>query len=232
MATLFKNKSAIDHHHVALLFAYLAKACIDEYGCEGKSAAMSVAIDFGEARGREMRRIANEHGSRNDFISYLCFSDISLGDHKLSISKWSPDVEICICKCGWHQCWQQYNLVEFGKIYCQVIDQAILRGFNDDLRFCAPQILTDGVSKYCKFIYYDVGIKMADILRYIFLKTKYLLLRKTFKKPFSYHYDNLLCSFERELYKRFGKDGFLLIRSVGEGICFEFPELLQIHDIH
>lgn len=217
---------------MALLFAYLAKACIDEYGCDGKAAAIAVATEFGETRGREMRRVANEHGCSNDFISYLCFSDISLRDHKLSIRKWSPDVEICISRCGWHQCWQHYNLVEFGKIYCQVIDAAIVRGFNETLRFSAPEILTDGVSKCCMFRYGDVSMKTADIIKYLFLKSKYMFLGKKFKKPFSFHYNNLLNAFERELNKRFGEGGLHLIRSVGEGICFEFPELLLIHDLH
>jgi hypothetical protein len=229
MTAPFSGEYQIDHRHIALLFAHLTKALIDEFGSNGKLAALSASVAFGQDRGQEMRRIARKHGLKNDFVSYLCFSDINLEDHQLGVSKWIPHVEICIHKCGWHQCWLQNNLIDYGRLYCQVVDQAIMHGFNENFRFSLPQVLTDGEAKCCRFIYHDAHLNIGEVCRYIFLKTKFALLHKTFVKPFAVHYDNLLRSFRSEIATRFGKNGLALLDRVGENLCSEFPVLRLIH---
>jgi hypothetical protein len=56
-------------------------------------------------------------------------------------------------RCCWATTWQQEELTEYGKYYCQGIDKALVRGFNPDLVVDVKGTRTNG-SRMCQLVYH------------------------------------------------------------------------------
>jgi hypothetical protein len=210
----------IDHRSIAIFFALTAKEAHENFNEAGKNAILSAVCKFGQKRGKRISEKAREDGYPLDFKSFLTYRDMKIVSRKIKMTKRTPHIEVMISQCGWCDVWKQENLMEFGKLYCQEIDSAIMKGFNPQSRFITKGFLSDGKSNCCHFIYLDEVFRLADIVKFIFIK------RKVYKKhggslaPYQYHLKELLSILQEEFKQKFGKAGVEAIQRVQKK-CFE-----------
>jgi hypothetical protein len=213
-------KENIDYRNIAILFALIAKEALEEFHDEGKTAMLNAVSKFGQNRGKRMAEKAQSDGYPPDFISYLVYSDMRLIHHKTKVLKRSPFVECKILTCEWCDIWKQENLMDFGKLYCQEIDSAIMKGFNPQSRFKAHGFLTDGKTNSCHFVFLDEVFRLVDMIKYFFVQRKVLRKRGNLFSPFHFHLKELLSILQEEFKQRFGKAGVEVIQRAQKK-CFE-----------
>lgn len=117
---------------MAKLFAQLSKAVVDEYGDEGKDTVREGVRTFGEERGRGIAQRARANGEKNTIYNYLSNYDMGRSDLFTYTSDIKPEeIEQNFTACPFGQQWADDNMHEYGILYCQMIDPAVARGYNN-----------------------------------------------------------------------------------------------------
>jgi transcription elongation factor Elf1 len=165
------NKFSAEHH--ALIFAYVAKECIEKFGGKGKNAITDAVKEYGTIRGKRMLKLANKNGISNDFIGYvLCHDmDLNAGGVKKK-TKLKPFVDIHCTQCGWYKTWESNKVLNYGKIYCQYIDEYLVNSFNPNLGYKVHSTRSNG-GKTCHMCFHNSKVGFIDILKLLFYSFKF-----------------------------------------------------------
>lgn len=148
--------SAADH---ALLFGWIARAVIRRAGAErGEPVVRQAVRRYGEQRGRRMAQRAQAHGDPLSMDSFLAYGELQgrEGDALYETVQETPDLRSNVLRCPWHQTWRRESLMAYGRIYCQEVDYALVRGFSPELRIEVNGWLSNG-DPCCEFVYHDVA---------------------------------------------------------------------------
>ena len=199
--------TAFKEAHHAVLFAFLTREARERFGASGDDAILEGTKRYGRARGGRMAALAARDGYAPDFISYVCYGELPMEDHEIKIVQKAPHVVIHNTRCGWHRTWVDEGLLEYGHLYCQVIDTAILQGFNPEFRFEVDGVLTDGRSPHCTFRFKDGRLGPIEGLRYVWRRKRLARLHGTVKKPMAFHVADLYLALADVLAERFGAPG-------------------------
>lgn len=111
---------------------------------------------YGLDRGSKMARQAMEAGydlnihTYNAYRQWACEPGASVS-HVVSER---PDYRVRVTRCPWQEEWQRRGLTEFGKYYCDFIDEALAQGFGGGLNLRVAKTLSHGDS-CCDFIWQD-----------------------------------------------------------------------------
>ena len=193
--------------HHALLHGWIAKAIVERVGEQRGEAIIRKAIrQYGEERGRRMalRAQANKHVlSMPNYIGYTEYR-VRSGEIPLEIVERSPHAGVRIPKCPWHTTWQENGLLSVGRIYCLEIDQALLRGFNPELRLDVNGTLTAGAAQ-CEFVYHDADLTIPNYLMIQYRRVISPGARAVM--PWSYHVGHLFSTFEKVAVGELGQVG-------------------------
>jgi hypothetical protein len=108
-------------------------------------------------------------------------------------------------KCPWHEAWEETDLKSYGKLYCQEVDEALVRGFNPDLLIEVNTTKSEG-AEHCEFIFHDANLGAVNslLLRY----------RREFNPanrgvmPWAYHLGHLYRTFGEVLGDELGEIGY------------------------
>ena len=157
----------IEHH--AALYGYFARAAIVAAGEEGRRAMAEATCLYGQQRGRRMALRAVRDGAPLDMNSYLLYGEWADKEGKnisqpLSVS---PHYTTATTHCGWCEAWEKLGLLEYAKLYCQYVDENLVRGFDPALHLGIEGVLSAGAD-HCHFIWYGAdlsGKAMADFAR-------------------------------------------------------------------
>ena len=144
--------------HHALLFAWIARAVVERTGkTEGERVVRESVRRYGEERGHRMRLRAELNSDALTMASYLAYGEWSVpqGWSKSEVLQTVPDRKTHVLKCPWHEAWQELGLLEFGRLYCLEIDEALVRGFNTDLRLDVNCTQSNGAD-WCEFVFHGV----------------------------------------------------------------------------
>ena len=95
--------------------------------------------------------------STASFIGYREWK-VNPGDIEQDIVAKAQNIEMRVFKCPWCTAWEENDLVEFGRFYCLEIDEAVLRGFNLELKMDVVGVRPNGVD-FCEFVFYDMNEK-------------------------------------------------------------------------
>ncbi|HWQ21210.1 MAG TPA: L-2-amino-thiazoline-4-carboxylic acid hydrolase [Clostridia bacterium] len=142
-----------EHH--ALLFAWIAREVIARVGESAAGPVLRETVRlYGEQRGRRMALRAQQDGQPLSMASYLSYREwqAPAGAMQQTGVPWRADLRTQVRRCCWATTWQQEGLTEYGKYYCQEIDEALVRGFNPDLVVEVKGTRTNG-SRACQLIY-------------------------------------------------------------------------------
>ena len=145
--------------HHALLFAWIARAVVERMGrTEGERVVREAVRRYGEERGHRMRLRAELNGDAPSMTNYLAYGEWSVpqGWSKSVVLQTVPDRKTHVLKCPWHEAWLELGVLEFGRLYCLEIDEALVRGFNASLRLDVNCTQSNGAD-WCEFVFHDLG---------------------------------------------------------------------------
>jgi len=130
-------------------FCTIAEEIISKFGDEGKAAIASSVKKFGEERGRRIAKLVRSLGKELTLKNFFIYSDLEGGETaKYKIKIVDGNVEIIIRECVFCNGCKEWDKIEYGKIYCEYIDESIIEGYNPSLSFEIDSVLTKG-DKQC-----------------------------------------------------------------------------------
>jgi hypothetical protein len=174
--------------HHALFFSWIVEDIFNYAGRdEAEDVIKEIVMQYGRERGRRMAYRVKENGGVLDMTTYLDYIEWQADSDE---AEWVTEVKngdtyTKVLKCPWFTAWKDNDSVKYGKYYCKYIDDALLDGFNPELKVEVKSILPES-NEYCCFIFYD-GIREDSSLSYI--------------KPWEFHIAHLAHSVKEMLSK-------------------------------
>ena len=194
--------NTLEHH--AALVALLAKQAIQAAGERGKEAFIAGVTRLGMERGTRMAARAVLHGDKLNLASFQAYGEWRAEDGVMEFSTRAiaPEMHTRAGKCGWNDTWRKYGLEEWGKYFCQTIDDALARGFSADLG-CDMQSRLSWGDDCCTFNWRQP--LTPDEAAWVAAKKAGLGLQCV--KDFDYHVGHVLHSVAGEIAGRLGDAG-------------------------
>jgi hypothetical protein len=213
MAEFDSQKDFTEIHH-ALLFGWIARAVIEAIGEQNGEVIIRKAVQqYGNQRGRRMALRAKSNRHPLNMANYIAYSEwISSpgSQHEKEMVEKAPDAKVHIHKCPWYAAWKENGLLPFARIYCQEIDQALVYGFNPDLKLDVNGTLTNGADR-CEFVYRDANLTAPNYVLLAYRKA--VLPGKSAAMPWEYHVGHLYTILEKVLVGELGETGRLIVQA-------------------
>jgi hypothetical protein len=212
-----KTREAFTAEHHALLFAWIARETIVRVGEEVAAPVLRVAVRwYGEQRGHRMALRAQQDGQPLSMATCLSYREweVPAGEMQQTGVPWRGDLRVQVRRCYWATTWQQEGLTEYGKYYCQEIDEALVRGFNPELVIDVKGTRTNG-SRMCQLVYhgaFEGTVVHEEAQR---AQEKRIL-------PWSYHTAHLYTTMSAVLQRELGSDGVVVVRAALETFAARF----------
>jgi hypothetical protein len=197
----------------AILFALIARQVITHYGDKKGLPALHKALrHYGEQRGRRMALRALANGdtlSVANFLSYGEWRYVTDGGQMERVIDQAGLRQTVQC-CPWADAWSEAGLLPYGRYYCQVIDAALLYGFNPELRIEVKQTLSnEGLP--CEFIYPQAELEPDHTLASIGEKSARLESQRLM--PWEYHCGHLYQMCSVVMGEEFGPSGRVTVQN-------------------
>ncbi|MCC8180583.1 MAG: L-2-amino-thiazoline-4-carboxylic acid hydrolase [Planctomycetes bacterium] len=183
----------IDDH--AMLFAYLVRNAESACGEAGLAASVKGTILYGRERGLRMAMRCRADGRPLTPRNYLLYGEWvdDRGWSAVSPGCLKPFV-LDFNRCGWSDVWKQHGMEKYGAIYCSLIDQELVRGFNPDNALRIDKTRPQGAD-ICSFCFIGADFDSEEEYKKDGeIKAK---LRARTVKDFLYHTAHLLSALRR-----------------------------------
>jgi hypothetical protein len=151
--------------HHAVLFALLSRSAITHLGVENGEKTIHEAVRcYGEQRGRRMALRAQRDGEPLTMLNYMAYGEwrTEPGESEQRSEEMVPHARSFSDRCPWQQAWVESDLLRYGRLYCQEIDQALARGFNPALRLDVLSTLSND-GRPCEFVFYDANLTPENV---------------------------------------------------------------------
>ncbi|WP_297862308.1 L-2-amino-thiazoline-4-carboxylic acid hydrolase [uncultured Acidaminococcus sp.] len=126
----------------ARFFSILAKNLEKEFGAKGLEILKQSVIDWGVARGKDIARRAAQRGQKNDLAAYLPNYDMERSELFGYDTEYGKDeINQDFDRCVFAKTWMDAGEEKYGRIYCENIDPAICKGYNEDLECVHDHIM-------------------------------------------------------------------------------------------
>jgi hypothetical protein len=143
--------------HHALLFGWLARAVVEQAGPEvGERVIRRAVRCYGRERGGRMAARAAADGHPLNLASYVAYGEWRADPRSMEQAyvERAPQARLLVDRCPWHTTWTEADLVVYGRLYCLEIDQALMSGFNPDLKLEVRGTRPNGAAR-CEFLFHD-----------------------------------------------------------------------------
>ncbi len=218
MNTENKPASFSPAHH-GLLMSWIARQVCQRVGpVKGEQLVRKAIRRYGEERGARMARRALSFGKELTMVNYLVFGEWSAAPGEVERrleSNNHNDLRMLVERCPWQAAWMKADLLEYGRLYCQEIDQALLRGFNPELHLDVNKTLTND-HQACDFVFHGTPLNFSTNLA--LLVGKKLTPGKQVILPWEYHTGHLYKTMSDMLFSELGLAG----REAAEAALAEF----------
>ncbi len=207
--------------HHALLFGWLSRAVIETVGePKGKAVVSRALRRYGEERGKRMALRARAKRQPLDVANLFVYAEyrpISV-KMKAKVAEKSANFTLEVSRCPWCDAWKENGLLTFGRLYCLDIDQAVLRGFNPDLKMDVEGTVSNGAPR-CRLVYHGANLTR---FRYLFALGYQRTINpgKKVVMPWEYHTGHLCKTLEASFIEDLGESG----RKVSESALREFSQ--------
>jgi len=115
--------------HMAMLYYFLTKAMLEDYGPGAKETVRRAIREFGLARGRAIRDAVLAAGDELTIENLDRYYDIPIGEGWTNSSRYTADAKYNTTQtCTFAEVWNALNWQEIGQIYC-LVDTAIREGY-------------------------------------------------------------------------------------------------------
>ncbi len=196
-----KKEVVCQIEHQATLFALISKRLHEEMGDDAKEIILEATTVYGRERGIRMAKNALANGDEINVITSQAYGEWIpnyQGQMEFGFMQGEPTLQTYISKCAWCAAWEKHDLLEYGKFYCDVVDNAVYQGF--DSRYTCTT-LADTMSyggKRCEFDW-ELAMTESDFEE---LKAKKEQLGNRFKKDFNFHTAHILEAVGRTVCER------------------------------
>lgn len=113
----------------ALLYALICRTVFAHHDEEEAERLIEkITKQYGHKRGKRMRANSKE-GSLLDFFVNGEWKGRDGENSSKMIFEEERTLSL-VTKCAWHDTWEKYGLLEYGKYYCRHIDKAICEGYD------------------------------------------------------------------------------------------------------
>jgi len=138
-----------------------------------------------------------------------------------------PTLQTYISKCAWCDAWEKHDLMEYGKLYCVNVDNAVYQGFRSDFVCTATAKAMSWGGERCEF---DWGYPLSEE-EIEELNLKKAELGTSCMKDFSFHTAHLLHTISKTLKEDLGCDGQKVIDLALDAYTVKFgKEYLDVLD--
>ena len=163
--TMIENNLSFTVSHHAVLFALLSRAVLSRFGeVKGEKIIRQAVRRYGEQRGQRMAFRAQRDGEPLSMLNYMAYSEwrVGPGETEQRMLEKVPEALSFVDRCPWHRAWVESDLLRFGRLYCLEIDQALVRGFNPELRLDVLSTLSND-DRSCEFVFHDANLTPANL---------------------------------------------------------------------
>ncbi|MCI8511376.1 MAG: L-2-amino-thiazoline-4-carboxylic acid hydrolase [Lachnospiraceae bacterium] len=175
----------------------------EHFGDRGKAAFLHATRYYAEQRGRRMAQRAIRDGKALTYETYCRYGEWVSTDeakalgfsNRTEVKTVSPDYEMHIHVCPWHEQFKKMGLTEAGLLYCSDLDASICRGFNPKLVYEVSQTLHDHA--FCIQTVPDAGLTDGSTLE----------KNPSGLRSFEYHCAHLYWAFREVSAAIFGREG-------------------------
>lgn len=158
--------------HHALLFAWISRAVISTVGeKEGGCIVRKAVKKYGYQRGKRMALRAKANGHELTMDNYMAYIEWKpeKGEMSQKLVEKNPHARINVFKCSWHTAWKENNLMQYGRYFCQEIDEALVKGYNKDLLIDINGTQPND-AEYCDLIFHDANLTARNMMKLIYKK--------------------------------------------------------------
>ncbi len=204
------TKTYLPKHH-AILYSMIVKHTLAKIGNDSTEDIKEMTKAYGKDRASRMTKRAVFDGVELNALSYLSYGELDVPKEIIARTT-ELDGENAVQTttiCPWHDAWAEANHLEYGKLFCEVFDEALADGFHHSVKMNVPVTITTG-DPHCKFIFEHSGFSEADKK---ILAQRNETLQKSATKPFIYHMGHLYSFLSRELEQRYGETGKEIIKN-------------------
>ncbi len=141
----------------AQLLCTVTEEVVKKFGQEGRDVIADSIKKYGLERGKRIAELVKSLEKDLNLKNFFIYGDLD----SRSILKYKPkivdgNVEIIVRDCIYCNACKEWGKEDYGKIYCEYVDHAILEGYNPDLILELPsRMMLDG--KKCHFRYIVKG---------------------------------------------------------------------------
>ncbi len=185
----------------------------DRFGGRGRAAFIHAVQYYAGQRGRRMAQRAIRDGRALTHEAFVQYGELTASS-KAEPASLSPDYELHITACPWHQQFKEMGCLEAGEAYCAHIDEALFRGFNPEIPFQALQNLN--TSEYC--VHRVAGAK--------YTAPPGGPVQEAHRRDFSYHCGHLYWAFNEVCAAIFGADGEAASAGVLADVAAEYGQAM------
>jgi hypothetical protein len=130
------------------LFCTISEVIVSRFGEKGKEAMVEAVKKYGEERGKRIAKLVKSQGKELNLENFFIYGDF---DSRANLT-YSPNLvegnlEICVTECPFDKGCKEWGKREYGKIYCEYVDKAILKGYNPNLVLEVLSNMTKGDEK-------------------------------------------------------------------------------------
>ncbi len=211
--------SSASHH--ALLFAFTAREAIRVYGTAGSEAIADAVKRYGLQRGRRMAMRARIDCNPINAMTYEMYSEWACFPGQVECT---ADVGDGVCRlhysrCPWYTEWKHFDLLPYGKLYCEHIDDALLEGFGlQEGKLTSSRI---DHHQYCELEFHDpVYTEENNDL----CNAEREKLGTNAVMPWEYHIGHLFACLKYSLAKSFGAGSEQIIKKALKDYATQFGE--------
>ncbi len=203
----------------SLLMAWIARQVFQRVGPVKAEPIIRKAVRrYGEERGHRMALRAQADGKELSMLNYLIYGEWSASPDEMSQHTEQNNhnnMRMLVERCPWQTAWMSEDLIVYGRLYCQEIDQALVRGFNPELHLDVLKTQTND-RQPCDFIFHGAPVSVANTLALAYGKK--VSPGKRAIMPWEFHVGHLYKTMSEVLVAEMGQTG----REAAEAALEEF----------
>jgi hypothetical protein len=203
------------------MMAWIARQVFQRVGpVKGETLIRKAIRRYGEERGLRMARRAQADGKELSTVNYLIYGEWSTAPGEMAQKLEQNNhhnMRMIVERCPWHATWMEHDLLEYGRLYCQEIDLALLRGFNPELHLDILRTQTND-RQPCDFIFHGSPLSLSNSIA--MMVGKRVKPGKRVILPWEYHVSHLYKTMNNLLTAEMGTAG----HEAAEAALQEFAE--------
>jgi hypothetical protein len=203
---VFEREKAAREFYIedhAVLYGLLVKSVRETLGERGVKVGEAATILYARERGLRMAMRCRADGRPLTHRNYMVYGEWAdaRGWCDSRMATIAPEYSTEVLTCGWCKSWEKHGLLEYGAVYCGLIDENLVKGFNPENDLEVDGTLSRGKPecvfhwKGCRFDSLDDLKADADLRSSLAFRTV---------RDFLYHTAHVLSAFTRVCYLESG----------------------------